>query len=208
MVLDKSIAENLRRRYEMLDAERRLLSRTQLANYYETFRQRFGPEELQNLDGEALLKKMHGRDKDSLVYWLEFKNDEEFSARFGSIAGGSALKFGIYYRSETQTWRTGAPSNQRDISVEEAIEYARKHRDQLVRGVGLLHSLPENGTDEDYRALQESMDEEAPDVSDSAWGHKYFHLLFPDKLDDYHNANYQRYHLIKLLQVPPHGDGR
>jgi len=33
----------------------------------------------------------HGN-RDSLVYWLEFKDDEEFPAIFGSIAGGSALK--------------------------------------------------------------------------------------------------------------------
>ena len=35
------------------------------------------------------------------------------------------------------------------------------------------------------------MDAKAPDVSDLAWGHKYFSLLFPDKLDDYHNADLQ-----------------
>jgi 5-methylcytosine-specific restriction protein B len=48
----------------------------------------------------------------------------------------------------------------------------------------------------------------APDVSRAAWGHKYFSLLYPDKLDDYHNPDYQRFHLIKLLQVPPAGEGR
>src|ERR1039458_1845128 len=52
------------------------------------------------------------------------------------------------------------------------------------------------------------MDSVAPDVSNLAWGHKYFSLLFPDKLDDYHNADLQRLHLIKLLQVPPDKPGR
>ncbi len=208
-MLDKAILYDLRQSYEKMDAEGKLLSRTQLATYYETFRRRFGPEELENLDGEALLKKLHGPGNDSLVYWLEFKNDEEFPhRRFGSIAGGSALKFGIYFRSETQSWRTGAPSSQRDIPVEEAIAYARRHRDQLVRGVQLVQAVPANGTDEDYLALQKAMDEEAPDLSDLAWGHKYFSLLCPDKLDDYHVATYARYHLIKLLQVPPKGEGR
>ncbi len=104
---------------------------------------------------------MHGPGKDSLVYWLEFKNDEESPhRRFGSIAGGSALKFGIYFRSETQSWKTGPPSSQRDIPVEEAIEYVRRQRDQLVRGLQLVQSVPANGTDEDYRVLQEAIDEE------------------------------------------------
>ncbi len=33
-------------------------------------------------------------------------------------------------------------------------------------------------------------------------------MLYPNKLDDYHNPDFQRYHLIKLLQVPPGGHGR
>jgi 5-methylcytosine-specific restriction protein B len=43
-----------------------------------------------------------------MVYWLEFKDDEEFPAIFGSISGGSALKFGVFRRAET-----GSPSEQR-----------------------------------------------------------------------------------------------
>ena len=47
-----------------------------------------------------------------------------------------------------------------------------------------------------------------PTLTDTSWGHKYFSLLFPDRLDQLHNANYQRYHLVKLLQEPPAADGR
>ena len=47
------------------------------------------------------------------------------------------------------------------------------------------------------------MDELAPDVSRLAWGHKYFSLLFPNKLDDYHSPEWQRFILLKLLQLPP-----
>src|SRR5262249_13401640 len=49
---------------------------------------------------------------------------------------------------------------------------------------------------------------DAPDVSDFAWGHKYFHLICPDKLDHLHNLSYQRFHILKLLQQPPDGKGR
>jgi len=52
------------------------------------------------------------------------------------------------------------------------------------------------------------MDRLAPSISNTAWGHKYLSLLYPNKLDDYHNADYQRYHLIKLLETPPEGEGR
>ena len=41
-----------------------------------------------------------------------------------------------------------------------------------------------------------------------AWGHKYFSLLFPEKFDDYHVEEYGKFHLTKLLQRPPEGNGR
>ena len=58
-----------------------------------------------------------------------------------------------------------------------------------------------------YRVFQERIDEASPDISGLAWGHKYFSLLFPAKLDDYHNQSYQRFNLIKLLHVPPEREG-
>jgi 5-methylcytosine-specific restriction enzyme B len=208
--LDERIALELRELYKLLVSEGKLLSNEQLAGYYSTFRSRFGPEKLKNLDGEALLETMHSHgNRDSLVYWIEFKDDTEFpSSRFGSIAGGSAFKFGLFRRRETGTWTTGAHSNPVELPVEQAVEVARRHRDQLIKGVELLEKLPVNGTDEDYEHLQQEMDRVARDVSDLAWGHKYFSLLYPEKLDDFHNPDYQRFHLIKLLQLPPQGEGR
>ena len=93
-------------------------------------------------------------------------------------------------------------------TAEEALTFARKHREQLLAGVELLRALPADASDEAYERLQSEMNAKAPDVSDLAWGHKYFSLLFPDKLDDYHNADLQRFHLIKLLQLPPDKRGR
>jgi 5-methylcytosine-specific restriction enzyme B len=209
MVLGERLAQELKELYTQLNNDGKLLSKAQLEGYYETFRKRFGPDQLKSVDGEALLELMHDHgNHDSLVYWLEFKNDEEFPARFGSIAGGSALKFGIYRRKETGAWMTGHTLDQRETSLEEAIQYAKKHRDLLILGTQLLEHLPANGTDTDYRVLQEQMDGRAWDVSDLAWGHKYFSLLYPEKLDDYHSPDYQRFHLIKLLQIPPEGEGR
>ena len=209
MILSEELAQDLKRTFQKLDAQGGLPSRAQLAEYYETFKNRFGTEKLKGLDGLSLLETLHDHsNRDSLAYWLEFKDDEELPALFGSIAGGSALKFGIYKRKETGSWMTGHPTDQKVLQPDEAVMIARKHRDQLLLGAELLEKLPANGSDSDYEALQLSMDQLAPDVSDLAWGHKYFSLLYPDKLDDYHRPEYQRFHLIKLLQVPPQGRGR
>ena len=210
MMLDERIAEELRDLYTSLNDAEKLLSREQLANYCTIFRRYFGPERLESLDGQELLETMHSHGtKDSLVYWLEFKNDDEFpSTQFGSIAGGSAHKFGLFRKRDTGQWITGFPPNEQTLALDEAIAKAKLHRDQLVRGAKLLAQLPSDSSDEVYEHLQVDMERVAPDVNDSAWGHKYFHLLYPDKLDDFHNPNYQRFHLLKLLQLPPQSKGR
>jgi len=181
----------------------------ELRRHYDTFRRKFGPEVLRSLGGPALLELMHAHgNKDSLVYWLEFKDDEEFPARFGSIAGGSALKFGVYRRKETGTWaRKGSTSAPVDIAVDEAVAIAERHREQLLAAVDVLAAFSSQGSDDDgdhrYLELQAELTRVAPDVEDSAWGHKYLSLLFPDILDDYHAPTYQRWHLVRVLQLPP-----
>lgn len=170
------------------------------------FRERFGPAVLAGLDGEALLTTMHGRGKkrDSLVYWLEFKDDAEFSARFGSIGGGSALKFGIYQSAESGTWITGTGHQQEPLSIEEAIAKAREQRDQLVRAARVIESIgPSDRID--YDILQQRLEEAAPDMAETSWGHKYLALLFPDVLEPIHGVEYQRHQIRKLLKLPVEG---
>ena len=85
---------------------------------------------------------MHGRQQGPekcLMYWLEFKDDEDFRGpRFGSIAGGSALKFGIFQRAADGTWITGSPQDQIVLTVADASAVARKQRDELLAGCAAL----------------------------------------------------------------------
>src|SRR5438046_579993 len=102
MPLQESLSLDLAERRTKLLESGELMPEARLATLYATFRQRFSPDALMQLDGETLLDTMHLHgNQDSLAYWLEFKNDAEFPAVFGSIAGGSALKFCIYRKRET-----------------------------------------------------------------------------------------------------------
>ena len=182
-MLDDRLKGNLLETHTRMQISGQLLSPQQLDHCYSEFRSRFAPNVLCQLDGERLLNTMHAHgSNESLVYWLEFKIAEVNSARFGSIAGGSALKFGIYRRKDSGVWMTGSPQKQRQIDIDEAIATARRHRDQLIRGAEILSQLQSQATDGDYEYLQNALDDAAPDVSRAAWGHKYFSLLFPDKL--------------------------
>lgn len=103
-MLDSRIVEELRSIQQRLTAAGALPPPEKLNQYYTAFRERFGPERLASLDGETLLVTMHGlmsSNRDTMPYWLEFKNDEEFPAIFGSISGGSALKYGVYSDART-----------------------------------------------------------------------------------------------------------
>lgn len=181
--------------------------------HLERFNEEFGVERLRSADGLDLLYLLHRRgstDLRSMVYWLEYKNDSEFSGNdwFGGIGGGSALKFGMYHRQPGDSWMTGSPQRMRQMGVDEAIALARRQRDELVAGCEVLGwyagSAP---TDEKYMDIQASMEKAAPMLHDDGWAHKYWSLIHPQMLDYYHSPAYQRYHLYKLLQGTPQEDG-
>jgi 5-methylcytosine-specific restriction protein B len=204
--LDPVIEKELKDALTALAARGEILSRDQIDAAYNVFRTRFGPEKIGAADGKSLLELMHLHgSKESLVYWLEFKNDDEFPGpKFGSIAGGSAHKFGLFRRKETGQW-VDAKGN--DITEAQAIELAQRNREQLLACVELLHQLPAGASDDAYQQLQSDIEITAPAIAKSGWAHKYLSLLFPDKLDDYHNHAWQRHNLIKSLQMPPAAEG-
>jgi 5-methylcytosine-specific restriction protein B len=78
----------------------------------------------------------------------------------------------------------------------------------LLAGDNVLTSLNASDlSDEAYARLQAAMEKAAPELSGDGWTHKYWSLIHSDRLDSYHSPRYQRFHLIKLLQMPPDGVG-
>src|ERR1019366_9132578 len=144
-ILEPQIFDELKAALNHGVASRELVTPVQSEQQTALFRDRFGPAVLRDLDGEALLRLLQGRlsgETRCLAYWLEFKNDDEFSGnQFGGIGGGSALKFGIYQRQSDNDWMTGSPKAQNVLSLENAIDFARNQRDQLVAGADALSSL-------------------------------------------------------------------
>ena len=84
------------------------------------------------------------------------------------------------------------------------IQIARQQRDELLAGDGILSDLiPSDYSDETYARVQSSMEVAATELSRDGWSHKYWFLIHPTKIDDYHSPRYQRFHLLKMLQMPP-----
>ena len=207
-ILEPQLFDELKSALDRGLASGEMMTSAQIEQQTMLFRDRFGPAVLRGLDGGALLRLMHGRESSEsrcLAYWLEFKNDDEFAGnRFGGIGGGSALKFGIFQRQSDSAWMTGSPQTQQVLSLEDAIAIARTQRDELLAGAEVLASLDTGDTsDTSYAQLQTAMEKAAPKLSGDGWAHKYWFLINPDRLDDYHSPRYQRFHLFKLLQMPP-----
>lgn len=188
------------------------LTRTKIDEAIGRFRSQFDPARIRDTDGEALLRLMHGREDAqarSLAYRLEFRTDDELSgSHFGGIGGGTALKFGIYQRKEDGEWMSGTAQKQVVLTKTDAIELVRQQRNELLAGEAELAQFPATDvSDSAYARLQKAIERAAPTLYDTSWAHKYWFLIHPDKLDDFHSPRYQRFHIFKMLQVPPDGTG-
>ncbi len=196
----------IRHRYEheLLQETSRVYSQEELEEKYRLFQERFGPDKLRGLDGQVLLETLfdHGN-RESLVYWLEFKNDDQFNTTaFGGIAGGSAFKFGIYRRKEDGKWITGNPKSIQEVDLAQAIEIGREIRNLLVKGAETVAALPDDLSDQTYQGLQQDLEEQLGPLANWGWVHKYYHLLYPGIVDDYHSPDWQSFYLIKMQQAP------
>ena len=203
---DPRFVDVLRKEIAQLRNSGALPTEAKLKEYCRNFASRFGPERLSAVNGEPLLRLMHqGQSANSLLHWLESRNDESPKG-FGHIVGDSAAAYGVYQLGGT--WFKEGVGGEQEITLHEAVSLAELQRDELLRGCDLLRSLRPDADDEDYAKLDAEMVRAAQSVSPTVWGHRYFSLIFPERLDHFHNPVHQRFHLIKSLQLPPEERGR
>ncbi|MEY8304324.1 AAA family ATPase [Anaerosalibacter bizertensis] len=196
-----NIIERLKQTCDKLLEDEKLLSLEELNEGYLLFQSKFSPDILKGLDGEPLIETMFNiSNHNSLNYWLEFKNDDEFKTNmytYGNISGGSAFKYIMFKRNKDNKWVTGNPQNPTVLSIDEAIELGRKLRDSLVTGAQLIENLDINASIKEYIKLQENLDNVLiENMSNLGWVHKYYHMIYPNKIDAFHNTKWQKHGLI------------
>lgn len=153
----------------------------------QNFLELFGPEELEKMSEDDLLVQLPYNLTNDLAmdYWLEFKNDESFHYRlFGSIAGGSAAKFGTWQERDRGAWRAKSigSNKMRDISEEEARAIVASRRDEMVAASAVIENFAANHSavsEIDALAFQRAIEEAAPNWNGFAWLHKYLHIAYP-----------------------------
>ena len=161
----------------------------------------FGVESISALSGKELLTKLFYSDvenKDNLCYTLEFH--PKMREVFGSIAGGSAFKFGLFYHKKNRCWTTGSSNKSQQLTEEEAIKVATSIRDGLVQGAKLIEAHKDIDTIEGYEQLYAKL-QAIPGI-DSVWMLKYYQMLFPEVLPVFYGKSFQIEVLRFLKQEP------
>jgi hypothetical protein len=146
----------------------------------ETFVQRFPIEQL----GRMTLDEYAVGKPDSFCYWLEFKTKE-----LGSIRGGSAAKFGVWWSKDEDRWRW----NSIYTSAEDALTHIKGGLAALTRAVreGHMNALDKIGA--------EQLGPERYSLRC-----KPLYLYFPNKFLPISNPNHLK-HFLSQFGVKPEG---
>ena len=168
------------------------------AALYKEFRELFAPEVLKGLNGIDILHRIFINEtgvKDSLCHYLEY--DKRFNL-FGSVAGGSAYKYGLFYSHKENSWMTGSGQKKIRLSETEAIALGTKIRDQLVQGAEIIAGYGSLNNIKDYAELQAKLYSAMDNTIGKAWVMMYYHMIFPELFPVFYNEEWQKRVLEKI----------
>ncbi len=167
------------------------------------FKQAYAPEVLEALDDDSILPAIFytaGDNTNALCCWLEM--NKECCTYFGSIAGGSAYKFGLFQRKETGVWTTGSQQKPQELTEEEALVLGKNIRDALVKGAKIIREATLDSL-EAYEKLDDTLKEEVgSQYYNWDWFHKYYSIVCNDKLCGFHSTDWQ-VHVLRALRIRP-----
>lgn len=167
---------------------------------YDEFHDKFSPEKLSKLYGEDLLDTIFlGKNNKSMCYYLE--HDPKYREIFGSIRGGSAAKYGLYYSKEYETWITGNwKTEENRLNIKDAIQIGTNIRDAIVRACEVIESLQPFSVDLAYEELSRKL-AEIKDLSENQWIRKYFHMIYPNYFPTYYGIELIE-NILNLCKLP------
>ena len=119
---------------------------------------------------------------------------------FGSIAGGAAYKFGLFFHKKTQSWTCGSPAKPVKLTENEAIQKAEEIRNNLVAGAEIISSFGPLNSTADYEQLYKQL--EHISGINTVWRMKYYQMLFPILFAPFYGQDIQLDVLHFLNQTP------
>lgn len=182
-------------------AEEFIAIESEAKTLYNDFQTKFGITALEALNGEDLLKTLFlGGKIDNLCHELEYvKRNNDL---FGSIKGGNSYKYPLFFDKETNTWMSGTSYNPVGLSLNDAIIKGIQVRDGLVKGLKIIEELKPIDTVEGYLILYTKLYAAIPELVDSMWVLKYFHMMNPDVFPVFYSKEWQE-KVIKVIKLNP-----
>lgn len=195
------IVKKLSKDYQEFRSDIKFEDDDTIEDFREYFLNKFSLDILEGMSAEDSLQElMNLKNRESLVYHLEFKNDEEFRTDyFGGILGGSSGKYTIFFSNKFDQWVKWEGNSQVPITDEEASKRAEQIRKNLIK----LHYFIQNNsyeTVDDIRLMINAIenDEDVNHFYRYGWVHKYFHIYYPEKISCYHGQSIFTSLLVKL----------
>lgn len=167
------------------------------------FIERFGTEALESMSGEDLLRKMFYsdlHDNNSMCYFLEHNKD--CKQIFGSIMGGSAFKFGLFYSNEKKSWVTGASRKHITLNLDEAIAKGEKIRDMLVQAAKTFNEYGSPSSLDDYIKIYGELEDNVLFTGMNQWVIKYLQMLSPEWFTTFYSDAWNL-KMLNLLAITP-----
>lgn len=160
----------------------------------ENFINEFGPNKLKEFSDQELLNKIFlNGSKDNLCYVLEYNSKNR--SLFGSIKGGSSIKFGLYF---SESWKT-SPKN--ILTEEQAIKLGTEIRDNLVKGAEILEEYKDKELSYDlYKEILDKLNN--IDGLSKVWILKYYQMIYPNLLPTFYN-DYWINRILEILDIEP-----
>ena len=162
----------------------------------------FSVENLTAMTGRDLLTRLFYSDeenKSNLCYMLEFH--PRMREIFGSIAGGSSFKYGLFYHKKSHSWMTGSPVKPQTLTEEQAIDVASAIRDKLVAGAKMIEADADTLTSVSaYERLHQKL--QSVTNIDWVWVLKYYQMLFPEQLPVFYGKDIQ-IDILRFIRQQP-----
>lgn len=161
------------------------------------FLEKFSPERLKSIEDDKLIEYLFYTKKktdDSLCYWLEYKTE--------MYGGGKSLvanskQWLVYQNKDSKKWFV----YNKEKDKNKALKAAKEIRDFLVSGAKIISESELLDLD-DYYSLEKELESLFKNYYSYAWIHKYFHILFPDKICGFHSDDWQK-HILMCFQIMP-----
>lgn len=165
---------------------------------YDSFRERFAPSKLQQLNGIDLLETVFYNDSKTYMYYY-LEHDKTYRL-FGRARVGASNQYGVYKDKKTKEWKDADCSA--FINEEEAIKSGKAHIDTLMNCVEIIEKNKNNvETLSAYVDMDKKVMEKLKYLITKQMPYKYFHMIYPEIYPPYYSSEWIK-RVLETLKLP------